>query len=320
MFFLKSISLNMRFLVPVLLVLLSSCTKEVKIDIPEKEKQLVVDGRIETNGFPIVFLTQSQYLYDPANLGSYLNSNVTTALVKVSNGTDTITLSLYSPNQLPLESQITLAEMLNLEVNEIQILPIAVYSTENPIMKGTVGKKYELVIIHENKIHSGTTQILNPVPLAQTQWIPDLENSNYGLCKVFLNDPCSEKNAYRWESKLITAMNGLPKDIQFRHGGESYFSDQFFNGLSISFETRYPKKDTTYPSGYKRHFKLGDSLVIRFSNIESPVYNFFDKRLSQIQSNNSPFASPVQIPSNVSNTLGIWAAYSTWYDTLYCVP
>lgn len=310
----------MRFNFLLLGLLLFSCTKEVNIDIPVKEKQLVVDGRIESNGFPIVFLTQSQYLYEPANLASYLSSNVTNALVTVSNGVDTLSLTLFAPSQLPLESQISLAEMLNVEVPEINLLPIYVYSTVNPVMKGLVGKKYTLSITYEDKVHVGTTEILPPVPLAQTQWIPDAENPMFGLCRAYLNDPSTERNAYRWESKLITSYNGLPKDQQFRHGGESYFNDAFFNGLAISFETRYPKKDTTYPSGYKRHFKYGDSLVIRFSHIELPVFDFFDKRLSQIQSNGSPFSSPVQIPSNISHALGVWAGYSYWHDTLYCIP
>ena len=40
-----------------------------------------------------------------------------------------------------------------------------------------------------------------------------------------------------------------------------------------------------------------------------------------MESNGSPFSSPVLIPSNISNgALGIWAGYGTWYDTLYCIP
>ena len=153
------------------------------------------------------------------------------------------------------------------------------------------------------------------------QWIPSEENNQFGVCRAFLTDPGNAKNSYRWESKVITSINGSPKDYRFRHGGGSYFDDQFFNGLSISFETRYPEKDTTYPEGLKRHFKYGDSVVIKLSHIEYPVYNYFDKMKTQMESSSSPFSSPVLIPNNFSNgALGVWAGYSSCYDTLVCLP
>ena len=53
-----------------LLVLLFSCTKEVKIDIPGYKAELVVDGRIETNGFPIVLLSRSANIYSETDLAN----------------------------------------------------------------------------------------------------------------------------------------------------------------------------------------------------------------------------------------------------------
>ena len=72
--------------------LLHSCTKEVQIDIPGYEAQVVVDGRIETGGFPIVLLSRSQDLYSPALLSAYVASFITDATVSVSDGTTTVSL------------------------------------------------------------------------------------------------------------------------------------------------------------------------------------------------------------------------------------
>ena len=264
---------------------------------------------------------QSQYLYNPTDLASYFSSNITNATVTVRSGNITYPLALFTPSELPLASQITLAEMLNLELNALSFFPIKVYSTLDPACLGEEGKSYTLDIAYDGDDYSATTSIRAPVPLTSLSWIPDQENNAFGLCLAVLSDPVSQVNAYRWESKIITSVNGQPKDYRFRHGGSSYFSDEFFNGLTIDFDTRYPEKDSTYPSGFKRHFKYGDSVVIRFSHIEIPVYNYFDKMRSQMESNGSPFSSPVLIPSNISNgALGIWAGYGTWYDTLYCIP
>ncbi|MFM7596734.1 MAG: hypothetical protein ACKO4Y_11195, partial [Flavobacteriales bacterium] len=122
----------MRFFIPLLCLLCYSCTKEIKIDIPAEEAKVVVDARIETHGAPIVLLMQSQYLYNPTDLASYFSSNITTATVSVKEGNTSFPLSLFSPSELPLASQITLAEMLNLELNALSFFPIKVYSTLDP--------------------------------------------------------------------------------------------------------------------------------------------------------------------------------------------
>lgn len=303
------------------IVLFVSCTKEVKIDIPQEESKIVIDGRIEIGGAPLVLLMQSQYLYNPTNLGAYFSSNISNAAVTVVCVLDTFTLSPYLISELPLQSQITLAEQLNVELNDLNFFPIKVYSSFDPMLVGEIGKKYTLNVTYNNETYSATTQLLVPIGLQNSQWIPSEENNQFGVCRAFLADPGNAKNSYRWESKIITSINGSPKDYRFRHGGGSYFDDQFFNGLSISFETRYPEKDTTYPEGLKRHFKYGDSVVIKLSHIEYPVYNYFDKMKTQMESSSSPFSSPVLIPSNFSNgALGVWAGYSSWYDTLVCLP
>ena len=40
-----------------------SCTKEVEIDIPEYNEDIVIDGRIETNEPPFILISKSQNIY-----------------------------------------------------------------------------------------------------------------------------------------------------------------------------------------------------------------------------------------------------------------
>lgn len=301
--------------------ILFSCSKEIKIDIPEYQTQLVVDGRIETGGFPIVILTESQNLYEPTNLGTFVQSNIFDAEVSICIGVDTTTLTVFNPLDLPYESQITLAEMLEIELDELQFFPIKVYSTIDESLRGVEGNTYQLQIQSKGSYYQANTTLLHPISLQETQWIPDTENPNFGMCRAFLNDPIANRNSYRWETKNITLLNGIPKDNRFRHNPGSFFSDKYFNGIPISFDTKYPEKDTSYPSGYKKHFKLNDQIVIKFSSIEYSVFDYYDKRLAQMDNSGSPFSTPINIPSNINNhALGIWAGYSTWFDTLQCIP
>ncbi len=124
------------------LICLLSCTKDVKVDIPGFEEQLVVDGRIDTDGFPVVLLSKSQDIYASTDLNAYLGSFVYDATISVSNGSTATSLQLFAIADLPLESQKRVAEMLSLEFNEIAFLPIQVYSTTDVTMKGEMGKQY----------------------------------------------------------------------------------------------------------------------------------------------------------------------------------
>ncbi len=304
------------------LIFIISCSKDVKIDIPGFEEQLVIDGRIDTDGFPIVMLSKSQDIYASTDLSAYLASFIYDATLSVSDGQNTTELQLFSISDLPEETQKRVAEMLSLEFNEITFLPIQVYSTTDLSMKGEMGKDYTLTINWSGKYYSGTTSLLPTVSLDNLYWKADLENINYGLCWARLSDPPNTSNAYKWEPKNITIQSdGKPKDIIFRHVDNPYFSDEFFDGLTFEFDTRYPEKDTSYPDGYKKYYKKGDTAVIRFSRIDDNVFNFFDKKEAQQQSAGNPFATPVNAPSNISNgALGIWAGYSALYDTLYCWP
>jgi hypothetical protein len=301
-------------------ILMYACTKEVQIDIPGFEAQVVVDGRIETGGYPIVLLSRSQDLYTPALLSAYVSSFISDASVSVSDGSTTVDLEYVAVSSLPIESQKTVAEMLRAELSDVQAVPLYVYSTTNPAMTGVVGKTYTLTIVDQGKTLTGSTTLAPPVALDSLQWIPAASDTMYGICRATLTDPSGQRNAYKWEMKNITNTGSGPKDILFYSSSSPYFSDQFFDGLTLDFDTRYTKKDSTYPDGLKRHFKRFDSVVIKMSRVDDAVYSYYERREAQQGSNGNPFATPVNVPSNISGALGIWAGVSPWYDTLYCVP
>jgi hypothetical protein len=254
-------------------------------------------------------------------LEAYLQSFVSDASVSVNDGTNTFELQLFAIGDLPLESRKTVAEMLSLELNEVVFLPIMVYSSSDPAIIGAVGKTYTLKIIDQGKTYSGETTLLPPTPLVNLYWKPDANEPEYGLCIARLADPVNEYNAFKWEAKRIKLNDqGQPYDVIFRSSNDPFFDDEYFNGLTFEFDTRYPEGDTTYLDNYRRHYKLGDSVVIKMSRIDRNIYDFFNKKDAQLGSSGNPFATPVNLPSNITGgALGIWAGISPWFDTLYCI-
>ena len=104
-------------------VLLGSCTKEVKIDIPGYQKQLVVDGSIREGEPPIILLSSTQNIYSPTDITSYLSSFVNNAEVIVSDGTTTLTLTKVCTDNLPPGTEPYVEAIFGMSIQEIQQLP-----------------------------------------------------------------------------------------------------------------------------------------------------------------------------------------------------
>ena len=45
----------------------------------------------------------------------------------------------------------------------------------------------------------------------------------------------------------------------------------------------------------------------------------YDRMDAQLDANANPYATPINIPSNMKGCLGIWAGFTPWYDTLICL-
>jgi hypothetical protein len=137
-----------------------------------------------------------------------------------------------------------------------------------------------------------------------------------------LSVPVYEYNAYYWEGKLINMDSpGKERDPNFTRPFSPTFDDEFFNGTTFDFAYENPMSfnDEDLADQYRGYYKKGDTVVIRFSRIDREVYNYMEKKFIQIGNGGSPFAVPANIPSNLSGgAVGVWAGFSTYFDTLVC--
>lgn len=302
---------------------LISCTKEVNIDIPGYKAELVVDGNIETDGHPVILLSQSANVYSESYAETYIESFVEDAEVKIVVDGDTTLLEYRLLSEFPVSTQIRFAEMLRVEYDEIQQLPIKIYSSST--LKGEVGKNYELIILYKGKTYTSTTSILQPTSLNSLQWVLEEGSDEYGLIKAKLSDPAGKFDAYKYDSKRInTLANGEPLDYTFRagNGGARIFRDRYFDGLTVDLTFRNPqkKKDSTINDDYKRYFRRGDSVLVKLSKLDQNTYDFFRSKREQLENSGNPFATPVNAKTNISGgALGIWAGFSPTYYVVYCM-
>ena len=293
---------------------LNSCSKEVKIDIPGFEEQVVIDGSIETGTPAIIFLSNTRDIYAPTDINSYLSGFISGATVTVSNGSITDTLTEICTDNLPAGFESIAEEFFGLPIDQLVNLHLCAYVSTGLV--GEVGKTYTLKVIHNDKTYTSSTKIENPTALDNFFWKEQTNLPGYGFSWAKINDSPVMGDAYRWEVKNLG-------DLFYSKPFQPFTDDRFYNGLTFEFSVENPMsfRDSTIEDQYRGYYKLGDTIVVKFSKLGKKEFQFFEKKYNQIYSGGNPFATPTNIPTNIEGgALGIWAGFSPWFDTLICVP
>lgn len=282
-----------------LVLLLSSCEKEVSINLGTSPPILVVQGSIETNQPPFVVLTTTIGFFSNVDLSTVESIFVHNAVVKVSDGTKTVTLKEYHVDTAG--------------GNKFYVYSIDTADFTNTLF-GITGKQYTLTITSNGTTYTSVTKI--PAPKGcDTLWFGDPSFSRRKTPKNALElygnytDPDTPGNYVRYYTKR----NHEP----FLAGG--LFTDQLVNGKTINKVDLFAGYNNTDKVNVDSvvYFYPGDSIVLKWGEIDKSVYDFWNTYQFSIRSGGNPFSSPINIKSNISNgALGVWAGYGTIMKTL----
>jgi hypothetical protein len=272
-----------------ILVLLYSCEKDIKIDIPAAKEKIVVEGWIDLNDHPIVMLTKNLPFFGTIDSTMLANLIVQDATVIVSDGITNDTLKkTFNPYYFP---------------------PLFYSDTK---ITGVAGRTYSLTIKAEGKILTATTTILPPIPLDSVWFKVEPNHDSLGYVWASFKDPVQPGNYYRLFEKRLT------KDKIFIPVLSSVYEDRFFNGESFVFSMMrgITTNTSSTPDPAEGYFKIGDSIVIKACSINKTQYDFWRSAENEIYGGGNPFVNPSQIPTNISGGgLGIWGGYGCSFDT-----
>ncbi|MFN5030932.1 MAG: DUF4249 family protein [Flavobacteriia bacterium] len=295
---------------------LSACSKEVKIDIPGYEQQVVIDGSIETDAPPLVLLSKSNDIYSPTNLDAYLENFISGAIVTVSNGLTTVQLDEICTDNLPAGTEEIAAGIFGIPAAELANFHLCAYTSFNTDIWGQVGKTYNLTVTFDGKTYTSSTTILQSTPPVNMFYKLSGSFTDKGYSWVTLNDPPNQYDAYKLQYKR----SGKP---QFEDVWNPFFDDQFFDGktFDFSFDDKTTYDDPNVPDNVKGYFNLGDTVILKLSKLDRSAYEFFEKKYNQLFNAGNPFSTPTNVPTNIKGgALGVWVGYSPAYDTLVCIP
>ncbi len=292
-----------RALVFLLLMLFSSCEKNIDISLEAGQQQIVVEAYIN-NIFPqynYVILSRSQDYYS-TNL---LNIPVANAIVNITEGTrDTQGNYVWDP-ATKLQLRESRFDSIPVELSIGMYYDQRAYTDRQHALKGTIGKSYLLEISSEGKEYSAITSLLPVVAVdSLTQGFPFINNPGDELFRItnHYKDPDTLGNSqlFFWRWGKTRSNYGWGGFFRSRVPG----IDDLSNGQYIHL---------THPQGFSKT----DTITYFMASVTRDVYNFWDS-YNKAEDNNGPFNTPVSLISNIkgTNVTGCFSGYSLSSKTI----
>ncbi len=203
-------------------LLLIGCEKEVKLNLPSHESEMVVEGWIEQGKTPHILLTLTVPYFNKIDSINLRNYAVTVAKVSVKCEND------------------SMSEILTFKPNDVYFPPYVYFGTE---MYGETGNTYQLSIVYKNKNITAITTIPALVKTDSVWFQHQNGSDSLGIIGFRLKDDPEVHNYYR------TLTKRLGKDKRYIPTYTSVFDDKTFNGETL-------KPDTF--QGQQQYFGCGE--------------------------------------------------------------
>jgi len=278
-------------------VFMAACEKDVTVNLPQGEEQLVVEGTIENDRYPEVILTRSLNYFSHITVDQLIHAFVHNATVTVSDGARTMQLKEFSRDT----------------INGVKWYYYSADTSLADAFKGEPGGRYTLRITVTGETYEGVTTIPGSGMVLDSLW-SHLSSSNPGLARLqgVITDPPERGNYVRYK----TARNGGI----FRPGINSTIDDQIVNGATFSIQLD-AGHDRTQQIDYDTYgyFRAGDSVRVMFSRIDKATFDFWRTLDFAFASNGNVFSSPLQVRGNIEGALGYWGGYATSYRSIRLV-
>jgi len=264
-------------------ILLVSCEDKTDYDLGFVST-IIVEGKIELNGYPKVILTRNIPYYVEVDSADLLTLVLRQAKVTVSDGVK--------------------SEILTLRYKKEEFPPFFYEGNE---LIGESGKTYYLTIDYGQKKLTATTIIPKPVELDSVWFEPNTPGDSLGKINALLSDNSNEHNYYRLFTKISTKQN------QFYPTLISNFNDRLFNGIAFTFHLSKGPESYLDLKSADFDFKRGDTVFVKICTMDEAHFTFWQGYQSEVANGANPFASSYhKIESNIAGDgKGIWGGYGS---------
>lgn len=279
-------------------ILLASCEKTINFSPANADPLVVVEASIENGQPPVVILTKSLNYFSQLSPELLTTSFINGADIQVSNGTLTHTLKEYA---VPAGNGYTLYYY------SIDSASLATAFT------GAFGSSYSLNIKTGGKEYTASTTIPLLTKVIDSLWwkkAPD--NPDTGKVEVMarVTDPPGFGNYIRYYTQRDNEL--------FYPGLNSVYDDQIVDGKTydVQVEKGVNRNEDIDFEEYS-FFDRGDSVTVKFCNIDKATFNFWRTMEYSYSSIGNPFSSPTKVLGNISGgALGYFGGYACQYKSI----
>ncbi len=267
------------------MLVLGACnlTKDVAIELPEYDRQPVVECYLEPGKPFRLLLTQSYSFFDPLGLdSSFLEKTLL----------DGATVSITYNNKT-----VNLANLLSFELNPLKIFNY----TATEVVPADPGFEYTLnITLSDGKTVTGKTVMLTRVPIDSVPIEFSLQKDSLARTLMYITDDLSTEDYYR-RMLHYGSLDSLAQDF--------ITSDRFSTTSKVAFGMGYD-------------LVVGDTVFNTIFHITPDYYDYIESVQNAVAGSLNPFAQPSVIKSNVSGTalpLGIFTCLVYDRDTTVIV-
>lgn len=269
-----------------------ACEKNISLNLGGASEELVVDGRIESGGPPVVVLTRS--------IGYF--SQIDTAVLKqlfVHDAVVTVTTDDGQKARLQEQTIDTLGGN--------KYYYYAQQPGDGPELRGRQGGAYTLHIETAGKGYESRTTIPEGGFRVDSVWWlwgakDDKPDTTQAYLMAQIEDPVETRNYARY----FTRRNEEP----FYPGLASVADDGITNGTVFDFQLdRGVDKNDAIDFDDYGYFEPGDTVTLKFCNIDKATFDFWHTWEYAWSNNGNPFSTPTVIQGNVPGALGYWGGY-----------
>lgn len=279
-------------------LLAASCEKSISFRPKSQEPLVVVEATIENGQAPVVLLSSSVNFFSKITPDILAASFIRNAQVDISNGSLTHRLKEY---RIPAN-------------NGYDLYYYSIDSASLPTaFLGEFNKTYTLTINTGGKSYTASTTIPQLSKTIDSVWWekgPANKDSNFVKLLVKVTDPPGYGNYIRYFTKRNTE--------RFLPGLNSVFDDQIIDGKTYSVQVDQGVDiNEEFDQETYNFFKRGDTVTVKFCNIDKATYDFWRTMEYSYGSIGNPFSSPTKVLSNIKGgALGYFGGYAAQYRSL----
>jgi hypothetical protein len=266
-------------MITILLAIFSSCQRDDYI-IKGGESKIVVEGWIEKGEPARLLLSRSVPMNESVDSSSFLKYTIRSAMVIVSDDTDSDTLRLTSASQY---------------------LPPYLYVGNK--ITGKQGGKYKLTIRYLNQTLTAESEIPPSVPIKKVEYTRQNPTDTIGNLTIEFTDPADRQNYYQ----IATRVDGVDEIfVPCLYGN---FNSRNF--VSPDVRMQLSRGITIFPQmNFESHFHDGDRIFVRLRTMSKEGFDFWNIWQNEIVNvQNAIFPANTSLKGNINGGIGIWCGY-----------